>query len=53
MEQLLELKSVKNRMECDWTDKKDAYEIDALCVGLNNSSPLILFKPGATRVPAE
>ncbi|XP_051173310.1 uncharacterized protein LOC127289421 [Leptopilina boulardi] len=51
-EQLLELRSFKNRMECDWTDKADTYEIDTLCVGLKNSSPLILFKNGVTRVPA-
>ncbi|XP_024938410.1 tektin-4 isoform X2 [Cephus cinctus] len=52
-EQAVELKAAKNRMEFDWTDKKDAYEVDTACIGLTNDSPLILWKPGATRVPSE
>ncbi|XP_043464280.1 tektin-4-like [Leptopilina heterotoma] len=51
-EQLLELRSFKNRMESDWTDKADTYDIDAYCLGLKNSSSLIMFKDGVTRVPA-
>lgn len=50
---LVELKALKNQFEYDWTDKKDAYEIDVHCVGLTNESPLIMYKPGATRFPAE
>ncbi|KAL2720721.1 tektin-4 isoform X2 [Vespula squamosa] len=51
--QLIELKAAKARMENDWTDKIDAYKIDTNCIKLNNESPLILWKPGATRFPAE
>ncbi|XP_063989743.1 tektin-4-like isoform X2 [Diachasmimorpha longicaudata] len=51
--QLLELRTAKARLEFDITDKLDAYEIDSLCVSLRNDSPLILMKPGATRVPPE
>lgn len=51
--QLLELKTAKTRMEFDWTDKIDAYEIEANCVAMTNESPLILMRPGATRVPFE
>ncbi|KAF7406321.1 hypothetical protein HZH68_005690 [Vespula germanica] len=51
--QLIELKAAKARMENDWTDKIDAYKIDTNCFKLNNESPLLLWKPGATRFPAE
>ncbi|KAI4494784.1 hypothetical protein M0804_000985 [Polistes exclamans] len=51
--QLIELKAAKARMENDWTDKIDAYESDTNCIKMNNESPLILWKPGATRFPAE
>lgn len=51
--QLIELKAAKARMENDWTDKIDAYKIDTNCLKMNNESPLILWKPGATRFPAE
>lgn len=51
--QLVELKTAKGRLEFDLTDKIDAYEIDAACVGLTNDSPLVMMKPGATRVPPE
>ncbi|XP_047349358.1 tektin-4 [Vespa velutina] len=51
--QLIELKAAKARMENDWTDKIDAYKIDTNCIKMNNESPLILWKPGATRFPAE
>ncbi|XP_046414254.1 tektin-4 [Neodiprion fabricii] len=51
--QALELKAAKTRLEFDWTDKKDAYEIDAQCIGLTNDSPLILWKAGAARIPGE
>ncbi|KAK2578310.1 hypothetical protein KPH14_002585 [Odynerus spinipes] len=51
--QLVELKAAKARMENDWTDKIDAYEIDTRCIKMTNDSPLILWKPGASRFPAE
>ncbi|XP_034182838.2 tektin A [Osmia lignaria lignaria] len=51
--QLTELKAAKVRLEVDWTDKTDAYDIDAECIKLKNDSPLILWKPGATRFPGE
>ncbi|CAL7952313.1 unnamed protein product [Xylocopa violacea] len=51
--QLTELKAAKARMEMDWADKTDAYTIDSRCMELKNDSPLILWKPGATRFPGE
>ncbi|XP_053971861.1 tektin-4 [Hylaeus volcanicus] len=51
--QLIELKAAKTRMEVDWTDKTDAYSIDAHALQLKNNSPVILWAPGATRFPAE
>ena len=40
-------------MEYDWSDKKEAYEIETYCIGLNNKSPSIQYKPGAARIPAQ
>lgn len=51
--QLIELKAAKARMEVDWTDKIDTYDIDTHCTQLKNDSPVILWAPGATRFPAE
>nr|XP_031850473.1 tektin-4-like isoform X2 [Nomia melanderi] len=51
--QLIELKAAKARMEVDWTDKADAYRTDSHCTQLKNDSSLIMWKPGATRFPAE
>ncbi|XP_015428423.1 PREDICTED: tektin-4 [Dufourea novaeangliae] len=51
--QLIELKAAKARMEVDWSDKTDAYRIDSRCMQLKNDSPVILWKLGATRFPAE
>nr|CAD7430719.1 unnamed protein product [Timema monikensis] len=42
-------KAVKQRLEMDWSDKKEAYEIETANIGLKNTSPTILFHPGATR----
>jgi len=50
-EQLQRNKAVKQRLETDWSDKKEAYEIEAINAGLHNSSKTLLFKPGATRFP--
>ncbi|XP_014298184.1 tektin-4-like [Microplitis demolitor] len=52
-DELSELKAVKTRLEFDLTDKVDAYANDSTCVGFTNDSPLIMMKPGATRVPPE
>ncbi|XP_034940791.1 tektin-4-like [Chelonus insularis] len=52
-DQLVELKTAKARAEFDITDKIDAYTIESECVGLTNDSPLIMMKPGATRVSSE
>ncbi|XP_019883437.1 tektin-4 [Camponotus floridanus] len=51
--QMTELKTVKTRMESDWSDKVHTYNIDSLCVNLSNDSPLLLWKAGATRIPED
>ncbi|KAM0731964.1 Tektin-4 [Formica fusca] len=51
--QMIELKTVKARMESDWSDKVHTYNIDSLCVNLSNDSPLLLWKAGVTRIPAD
>lgn len=48
-EQQIENRSARQRLEFDWSDKKDASEIDAINAGLNSRSSTILFKHGATR----
>lgn len=48
-EQQAENRAARERLEFDWSDKKDASEIDALNASLNNKSSTILFKHGATR----
>lgn len=47
--QQAENKAAQERLEHDWSNKKEAYEIDSLNSSLKNSSATILFKPGATR----
>lgn len=42
-------RAARERLESDWSDKKHAYEIDAINCSLNNKSTVTLFKPGATR----
>lgn len=44
-----ENRAARERLECDWSDKMHAYEIDARNTALNNKSHEKLFKPGATR----
>ncbi|XP_071630899.1 tektin-4 [Temnothorax longispinosus] len=51
--QMVELKSAKARAENDWSDKIHAYNLDSVCVNLSNDSPLLLWKAGATRFPAD
>ncbi|CAG9761871.1 unnamed protein product [Ceutorhynchus assimilis] len=49
--QLLEDKTAKQRLEYDWSDKRDAHEIDALNCSLNTRSTTLLFKPGSVLFP--
>lgn len=51
--QLTELKAAKARMESDWSDKTHAYNVDSTCANLSSGSPLLLWKAGATRFPAD
>ncbi|GAB1865925.1 Tektin [Camponotus japonicus] len=51
--QMTELKTVKTRMESDWSDKVHTYNIDSLCANLSNDSPFLLWKAGATRIPED
>ena len=48
-QQQIENRTSRERLEYDWSGKKDALEIDSTNCGLNNNSTTILFKPGATR----
>ncbi|XP_017067045.2 tektin-4 [Drosophila eugracilis] len=52
-QQQVENRTARQRLEYDWSDKKEAYEIDTLNTGLNNSSRTIMFRPGAVRQPPE
>lgn len=51
--QQVENRNARQRMEYDWSDKKEAHEIEAINCHLTNKSTTILFKPGATRYPNE
>ncbi|XP_023015774.1 tektin A [Leptinotarsa decemlineata] len=51
--QLIEDKTIKQRLEYDWSDKKVAHEIDAINMAFNNRSNVLLFKPGAVCFPEE
>ncbi|KAH8273696.1 hypothetical protein KR018_009290 [Drosophila ironensis] len=51
--QQVENRTARQRLEYDWSDKSEAYEIDTLNVGLNNNSRIIMFRPGAVRQPPE
>lgn len=48
-QQQIENRTARERLEYDWSDKKDASEIDAINCGLKNNSTTILFKPGSVR----
>lgn len=52
-EQQGENRAIKLQMEHDWSNKKDAFEIETVNCGLRNTSTTTLFKPGATRFPSE
>lgn len=45
----VENRTARERLEYDWSDKKDAAELTALNCLLNNSSTTVLFRPGAVR----
>ncbi|XP_043660719.1 tektin-4 [Drosophila teissieri] len=51
--QQVENRTARQRLEYDWSDKKEAYEIDTVNTGLNNCSRTIMFRPGAVRQPPE
>lgn len=51
--QLVENKAAKSRLELDWSDKQQAFDMESVNVALNNRSTTLLFKPGATRFPEE
>lgn len=48
-QQQIENRTARERLEYDWSDKKDASEITSRNCALNNTSTTVLFKPGATR----
>lgn len=48
-QQQVENRTARERLEYDWSDKKDSFEIDVINCGLNNNSTTTMFKPGATR----
>jgi tektin-4 len=50
-EQLQHNKAIKQHLEMDWSDKKETYDIEAINVGIRNTSMTLLFKPGATHFP--
>lgn len=44
-DQQIDNRSARERLEFDWSDKRDASDIDSLNAGLNNKSSTILFRP--------
>lgn len=48
-----ENRSAKKRLEFDWSDKQEAYDIDTINLGLNNHSRTVMFHVGAIRQPPE
>lgn len=48
-QQQVENRSARERLEYDWSDKKDSFETDVINCALNNNSTTTMFKPGATR----
>lgn len=49
--QLIENRTARHRLEYDWSDKKDAYEIGVSNVALNDDDKTIMFYPGAVNLP--
>ncbi|XP_011149326.1 tektin-4 [Harpegnathos saltator] len=50
--QMVELKTVKARLENDWSDKICAYDIESVSVNSSNDSSQIMWRAGSTRIPA-
>ncbi|XP_034238542.1 tektin-4 [Thrips palmi] len=50
-EQQRSSKAAKARLSTNWSDKKEAYDIDSLGAGLRTADPTALFYEGATRFP--
>nr|XP_018905679.1 PREDICTED: tektin-4 [Bemisia tabaci] len=50
-EQLARNESVKSKLEWDWSNKREAYDLETTNVGLNTQSTTALFKPGSVRFP--
>ncbi|XP_034940857.1 tektin-1-like [Chelonus insularis] len=46
-----ELKGAKQKLEQDWSDKKDTYNIEIECLGMKNGSPTVHWKPGCAQLP--
>ncbi|XP_023166076.1 tektin-4 [Drosophila hydei] len=51
--QQMENRAAKQRLELDWSDKLESYEMDTINVGLDNRSRTIMFQMGAVRQPIE
>ncbi|XP_068991516.1 tektin-4-like [Neodiprion pinetum] len=51
--QIEELITAKRRVEFDWSEKKEAYEIETESRGLGSQSDTILWKAGSTRIPPD
>ncbi|KAL5281562.1 hypothetical protein ACFFRR_005120 [Megaselia abdita] len=49
--QLIENRTARHRLEYDWSDKKDAYEIGTANVALNDDNKTIMFYPGSVNLP--
>ncbi|XP_032664220.1 tektin-4 isoform X1 [Odontomachus brunneus] len=49
--QIVELKTVKARLENDWSDKIHTYNIESVSVNLSNDSSQIMWRAGSTRFP--
>lgn len=52
-QQQVENRTARQRLEYDWSDKKESYEIDSVNAHLYNKSTTIMFRPGAVRQPPE
>jgi tektin-4 len=48
-EQLARNKAAKAKLEDDWSDKQETYNLEIKSVSLTNRSDTILFKPAAAR----
>ncbi|CAB0004347.1 unnamed protein product [Nesidiocoris tenuis] len=52
-EQLERNNAIKDRLESDWSDKFEAHQLESDGVKLRTSSTTTLFKPSATKFPAD